>query len=162
MADDANVKEGSKGKLIAIVGVLVLLAAGGGFFFLKGGAPAKGAVEATESESAPEDQGGGKSKGGAIYELEPFIVNLADTGDLRYLKVSIKLELLKATYADRLTEHMPQIRDSILILLSSKDSKSIRTTEGKMELRDEIVQRVNGVFEENKVSTAYFTDFVTQ
>ncbi len=161
MADEDKEKKG-KGKLIAIVGVLVLLGAGSGFFFLKGGEPAKGSEGAAQVEAESEAEETAEADAGAIYELDPFIVNLADAGELRYLKVSMKLQLTKAKYADTINNHIPQIRDSMLILLSSKDSKSIRTTEGKMELQDEIVQRVNGLFEDNKVTKVYFTDFVTQ
>ena len=30
---------------------------------------------------------------GAIYDVDPFIVNLADTPEVRYLKLTVKLEL---------------------------------------------------------------------
>ncbi len=160
MADEDKGKKGSPIKLIAIVTVVAVLLVGGGFFFMKGGALTPG----TDGTEAAEGDGGERSdeEGGILYPLEPFIVNLADTPDLRYLKVTITLDLFRPAYASALDTKTPQIRDSILILLSSKDSSSIRSIEGKMELRDEIVQRVNGVFEENMVMTAYFMDFVTQ
>jgi flagellar FliL protein len=56
----------------------------------------------------------------------------------------------------------PQIRDSILVLLTSKDSGTIRTPQGKAQLRDEITQRVNGLLPKAAVRSAYFTEFVIQ
>lgn len=160
-----------------IIGLVVGLGIGGGvFFFLQGKkspektevaesasaeAEAEGAEGTTQSGSnANEAEGTGGS--GGIYDLEPFIVNLADTSKIRYLKITVKLELINSKYADDLNQRLPQIRDALLLLLSSKEFANIRTVEGKMELRDEILQRVNALFRNNKVRMAYFTDFVTQ
>ncbi len=163
MADEEQEsgKKGSPIKTIAIGLVVGLLVGGGAIFFVKGGDANKPASSAA-AEKAPEPPPEAEVTTTVIYELDPFIVNLADTPDLRYLKLTIKLDLLRPRYVEDVAKRVPQIRDALLILLSSKDSNSIRTIEGKMELRDEILQRINGVFEESKVRTAYFTDFVTQ
>ncbi len=180
MADEeVPVKKGPGLKLIIIIGVVVGAAIGGGaFFFLKGQSPPEKAVEVAAASTGEEeagdaakkaDDGGGgdgegaaEDDGGAIFDLEPFIVNLADTSKIRYLKITIKLELIRAKNSDDLNARLPQIRDTLLLLLSSKEFASIRTVEGKMELRDEVLQRVNAIFRNNKVKMAYFTDFVTQ
>jgi flagellar FliL protein len=99
---------------------------------------------------------------GTILPLDAFIVNLADKPDTRYLKVTIQLELERPDVSDELTGKMPRIRDALLILLTSKDYESIRTIEGKLQLRDEILDRVNMLLQSGKVKTAYFTDFVVQ
>ena len=52
---------------------------------------------------------------GAIADLDPFIVNLADSPEVRYLKVTMKLELTNASAADEITARTPQIRDAILV-----------------------------------------------
>jgi flagellar FliL protein len=46
--------------------------------------------------------------------------------------------------------------------LSSKESTALRTAQGKLQLRDEIVQRVNGLLPRPWVKTAYFLEFVLQ
>jgi len=167
-------KKGLPIKTIAIGLVIGLLAGGGAVFFLKGGAPPKEASgseaeAAVEEEKAEEEAEAAapeavkpESEESIIYDLDPFIVNLADTPDLRYLKLTIKLDLLRQEDVEEVSKKVPQIRNALLILLSSKDSESIRSIEGKMELRSEILERINGVFEESRVRTAYFTDFVTQ
>jgi len=170
-SDEKTKKKGLPIKTIAIGLVIGLLAGGGAVFFLKGGAPPKqeaGAeAEASVEENVVEEEveaapAKPESKESIIYDLEPFIVNLADTPDLRYLKLTLKLDLLRQEDVEEVTKKVPQIRNALLILLSSKDSESIRSIEGKMELRSEILERINGVFEVSRVRTAYFTDFVTQ
>ncbi len=158
-----------------IIGLVVGLGIGGGvFFFMKGQvpAPAAEAPRAAPTEEGEEGAaervadaapgGDGPQDDGGIYELEPFIVNLADITKVRYLKITVKLDLVRSKHADDLNNNLPQIRDTLILLLSSKDFAAIRTVEGKMELRDEILQRVNAIFRSNKVKMAYFTDFVTQ
>ncbi len=164
MADEEKeTKKSSPIKTIVIGLVIGLLVGGGAIFFVKGGNSEKQKSDGpAEAEAKAELPPPTESVEAVIYDLDPFIVNLADTPDPRYLKVTIKLDLLSPDYVDLVSKRVPQIRDTLLILLSSKDSGSIRTIEGKMELRDEILQRINGVFEQSMVKTAYFTDFVTQ
>jgi len=161
-------KKGSPMKVI-IVGVGALLLGAGGSFFMLSKPPAdevevvEAKVEAVKEEEAVEEKGPGvETEEIFIFNLEPFVVNLSDTPESRYLKVTLNLDLIKAEYSEDVTKHLPQIRDNLLILFSSKDYASIRTVEGKMELRDEIIQRINGIFIRKKIKTAYFMDFVTQ
>jgi len=113
-----------------------------------------------ETEARHGDGKGGSP--GAIYDVEPFIVNLADTPEVRYLKLTVKLELENQDASAELASRVPQLRDTILVLLTSKDAASIRTPQGKFQLRDEITQRVNSLLPKPGVRAAYFTDFVVQ
>ncbi len=157
-------KKGSLMMFILIGVGALLLGAGGSFFFLNKPPVEKASASEAKAESEEEEEEvvEGEEDEIIIYTLEPFVVNLTDTPESRYLKVTINLDLIKTEYSENLTAHLPQIRDSLLILFSSKDYASIRSVEGKMELRDEILQRINGVFNKKKVKTAYFMDFVTQ
>jgi flagellar FliL protein len=123
----------------------------------KSEAAAKGASQA----EAPAKKGHG-AEPGTITDLDPFIVNLADTPEIRYLKLNVKLELDRAEAAEEVKTRTPQIRDSVLVLLTSKDSATIRTPQGKAQLRDEITQRINGLLPKPGVRSAYFTEFVIQ
>jgi flagellar FliL protein len=99
---------------------------------------------------------------GQMFDMEPFIVNLSDAPEIRYLKLTMKLELEKDGAQNDLNARMPQLRDAILVLLSSKDSTALRTTQGKFQLRDELTQRVNSALPKKIVRTVYFTEFVLQ
>lgn len=161
-------------KLLIIVSVVALLFGVGGAvvavkFF---GGSEKSAEhtdeQKTETAAKSEAQGGASGKPGqsgapgVMFDLDPFIVNLADVPDVRYLKLTVKLEVENDAVSADLSARVPQVRDAVLVLLSSKDVNAVRTTQGKFQLRDEITQRINGLLPKPGVRSAYFTDFVVQ
>lgn len=157
--------------IIIVAGTLVV-GLGGSFALFKlmagGHAADVHKVETTPEKAAGKSDADTKpevnkvSAPGAIYDVEPFIVNLADTPEVRYLKLTVKLELESQDVSAELAGRIPQLRDTILVLLTSKDAASIRTPQGKFQLRDEITQRVNSLLPKAGVRAAYFTDFVVQ
>ena len=161
-------------KLLIIVSVVALLFGVGGAvvavkFF---GGSDKHTEQADEHKAetvakADVPGGAGGKQGqtavpGVMFDLDPFIVNLADVPDVRYLKLTVKLEVDNDAVSADLSARVPQVRDAILVLLSSKDVNAVRTTQGKFQLRDEITQRINGLLPKPGVRSAYFTDFVVQ
>jgi flagellar FliL protein len=158
-----------------LVGVLVLFTLGGGgaFAWFKFMAPHKAEAKAGDTKTAEGKAAEGKpgeakaespgasTKIGPIMDMDPFIVNLADT-EPRFLKVTIKLELDGAPAKAEVGERIPQVRDAILMLLSSKDAQSLKPTAGKLQLRDEILQRINALLGTGQARNAYFTEFVVQ
>lgn len=158
-------------KLLIIVSVVALMFGVGGAFvavkFLGGsGKGAESSKVEAEVKAESKNEVGGKhgqaASPGAMFDLDPFIVNLADTPDVRYLKLTLKLEVDSEPVAAELSSRIPQIRDAILVLLSSKDVNAVRTTQGKFQLRDEITQRINGLLKKPGIRSAYFTEFVVQ
>ena len=119
-------------------------------------APAEAAKPAPPPPPAPV------KVGPTIVDLDPFLVNLADTAETRFAKITIKIESRSPDFSQTMDDHLPQVRDSLLLLISSKRYSDIRTVEGKLELRDNIVERVNAIVGEGKATAAYFTDFVVQ
>jgi flagellar FliL protein len=99
---------------------------------------------------------------GPLFSLNTFIVNLADAGRSRYLRVTMDLELAAAADAAQLTKKLPQVRDSILMILPSKQFDEIASMEGKIALRDEIIAKLNSLFARNVVTNIFFTEFVVQ
>lgn len=157
--------------LLIIVAAALVVGVGGAVVVVKmmGGHSGEAASEhAPEASAKADGQGGTAGKGaeaaapGVIFETDPFIVNLADAPDIRYLKLTVKLEVENESVSANLSGRVPQLRDTILVLLSSKDSAGIRTPQGKFQLRDEITQRVNALLPKPGVKTVYFTDFVVQ
>lgn len=151
--------------VIMIAGGTLLLGLIGTIVFVK----LTGHKEEAPAESAAAPHAKEESKGhgnvaapGTIFDLDPFIVNLADVPESRYLKLTVKLELDRSDVASELSARIPQVRDTILILLSSKDTASLRSPQGKFQLRDELTQRVNAVLPKAGIRSAYFTEFVVQ
>jgi flagellar FliL protein len=150
-------------KLPLLLGVLVLVAAGGGaawYFGIphlgKKTEPAAGAEEAAATHTVAVE------RPGPLVALDPFIANLADESGSRYLKATFQLEFLGKTVPAGMEARSPQIRDLLLTLLTSKSFDEIRTPEGKQELREQIIRRVNQALDRDSVKAVYFTEFIVQ
>jgi flagellar FliL protein len=99
---------------------------------------------------------------GFLYQMEPFIVNLADSGPRRYLKVRIALESNESKVNEEYEKRLPQLRDNILMILSSKVYNEVIDSEGKKKLREEIKGRVNQILQNFKVKSIFLTEFIMQ
>ncbi|WP_447977066.1 flagellar basal body-associated FliL family protein [Candidatus Nitrospira bockiana] len=158
-------------KLVIIIAVVtLLLGLGAALVFVK--LTGKEHVESSPKEAkaaAPEKHAeattkvvGAAGPPGAIYDLDPFIVNLADAPESRYLKITVKLELDRPEVSGELAGRVPHVRDAVLILLTSKEASALRSPQGKFQLREEITERVNALLPKGGVRSAYFTEFVVQ
>jgi flagellar protein FliL len=154
-------KKPGKLKLIIILVVVLVVLGGGGFaawkFFLQPKAGddvnATGEGAATQAEEAP---------GGQLVTLDSFVVNLSDPMGRRYLKTTMDVEVANAAAAAELTASMPRVKDTLLLLLSSKSFEDISSMDKKIELKNDIVNRLNQIIGKNKVRNVYFTEFVVQ
>jgi len=148
-------------KLIVLVLLMVLLL-GGGAFAWKSGMLSKMIGGGEKSEVAKKSQKIEKPDIGPIYPMDPFIVNLMEPMGKRYLKVKIELELEKEELRSEVDKRLPQFRDGILTLLSSKSFKEVNDLSGKYQLRAEILGMLNGYLKTGKVKNVYFTEFIVQ
>jgi flagellar FliL protein len=147
-------KSGKKNLLIVIVIVVLALAlAGAGFAYLQFFKAKPGAVENRKEEK--------KETKSALIAIDPFVLNLAEQG--RFLKVSMQFEIADATQQQSVNEKMPQLRDAIITLVSSKSAEAVSSPEGKFQLKDEILLRANQAMGKGVVfRNLYFTEFVMQ
>ncbi|MFN7904858.1 MAG: flagellar basal body-associated protein FliL [Pseudobdellovibrionaceae bacterium] len=53
-----------------------------------------------------------------------------------------------------------QVRDIIIILLSSKTYDEVSNREGKESLRNEIKEQLNSFLTTGEISAVYFTEFI--
>ncbi len=155
--------------LFLILGIVLVVLVGailGLLMFAPGVVPFLGEKPADQTTADQTASGKEKTKEpetlGIMYAMEPYIVNLVDPNVQRYLKLKLELELSNAKVQSEIDLRMPQIRDSILVLLSSKSFNDIKTVEGKMRLRMEIIGRINSFLSEGRVKNVYFTEFVVQ
>jgi flagellar protein FliL len=99
----------------------------------------------------------------ATLALEPFLVNLADTEESRFVKGTFQMGLAEElSEKEKDTVAIAAVRDSIITLLSSKTADQILTPQGKDKLREEIRARVNVVSPQLKVLEVFIVDFVVQ
>ena len=156
---EAPEESGGKKKLIIIIVALVLVAAIGGgvaFFLLSGKKPQAD----PEAEAAALAQ---KAKQvGPMVNIDAFVVNILDDEENRYLKAALTIEVDSQAAADEINTRMPQIQDAILLLIGNKTFSELRDMQGKMQLRAELINRLNEILTRGKVKRIYFTDFVVQ
>ena len=153
---------GGKKWLIPVIGG-VLLAAG-----LGAGIAWYLSSQATEPQPTDEVPGEAQPSGPATYvALEPaFVVNLADPGGDRYLQVEVQLMTRTPGLEEKLTLHMPVIRNRLLLLFSQQTVDGVRTREAKEALQEQALKEVQAVLTEATgsagIDALYFTSFVTQ
>jgi flagellar protein FliL len=177
MAEQAKTQDETppqdKKKLFIMIGaaVAVLALVGGGMFFLGGSKTDKktAKVEAKaegghgEAKAEAKTEGGqAKPGGGTIYPLEPFIVNIYDGQEIRYLKLKVEFDMANSEVKGDLDGKVAPLRDAILILLTTKTMQEIQDLQGKNTLREQILGAVNKIIPPGKVTKVYFTDFVVQ
>jgi flagellar FliL protein len=141
--------------VIALVVVLALAGGGAAWFLLGGKKKGKGHAKAEgEHAEQADDSGGGhddedepeddsKKKPPVFVSLEPFTVNLSSEASDRYLQVGIDLKVSAPDVADKIKVHLPEIRNGILLILTSKKVDELNKIEGKNRLRAEIRDAVN-------------------
>jgi flagellar protein FliL len=187
-ADDnaAPKKKGMK-KIILLV-LIVLIVGGGaasGFFYWRSRAAtetakktdkktqskkdaAEGETDEAESTSKkstdplknalPEDEDVKK-----IVELPPFIVNLADSEQARYLRMTVSLGVDGEGGTEKPDQlFITRVRNAMLAVLSDKRSDDILTPDGKAKLRKELLTAAKAASEEPEVKAIYITDFIVQ
>ncbi len=138
----------SKKKLIIIIvaAVLALALVGGAAFFLLGKKP-DAAQQAEHGDEAEADE----EAHPPVYEkLDTFTVNLSD-GET-FLQAEINLKLADAKLSEKLKTRMPEVKDSILRLLSVQSPEELATVEGKDKLAGEVQKAVNEILGVKKAS----------
>lgn len=97
---------------------------------------------------------------GKTIPMETFLVNLSGNRGNKLLKVNMDLEVEGGKISEEIDKRKPQIRDIIIILLSSKTYAQLSTPEGKEFLREEIRDTVNSFLTSGKIKRVLFTEFI--
>lgn len=138
-------------KLLFAVILLVLIGGGGGAFWLFKARSA----QAAEPPPVPP----------AVVAFDPFVVNLADAGGGRYLRLTLALVVGSEEQAMHFTEDpvlRMQVRSAILEMLAQETAARLMTPEGKTALKTAIVKQVAGDSEHLTISDVLFSEFIVQ
>jgi flagellar FliL protein len=155
-------KKKSKLMLFIIIGVVavVLIGGGGAFFLLK---------KKSADEADAEGEGGGGTKKEAkadkshpakpptYVKLEQFTTNMmAESPEQQpqYIQVVVEMRVSEETAGETIKGYMPELRDKILRLLSSRKPSQLVSLEGKDALATEIRSTVNAIVSGEKKSKA--------
>ncbi len=143
----------SSGMKWVIIGVLALVLLGGGGFFGWRMFLSTGRSDApAAAKEAPQ----------ITHQMDSFLVNLADPGGKRYLKVNIQVLLDNPLVEDEIKTRTYAVRDTILMLLSAKAYDDIATPNGKDILKREMMVKLNRLLTKGQVKEVFFTDFLVQ
>jgi len=114
-----------------------------------------GEANAQKDEKVEDDQ-----FVGTLIPMETFVVNLAGSRGNKVAKINLELEVDGPKVQEEIEKRKPQVRDIIIILLSSKTFEQVSVKEGKDSLREEIANTVNSFLTKGKIKRVYFTEFV--
>ncbi|WP_010292387.1 flagellar basal body-associated FliL family protein [Clostridium senegalense] len=168
MAKEKNKKENIEGsenkksnvlKVVLIILLFLILAGGcmfaGYFFGTKDDVPVIGNGQQVISNNSLKNEG--------YYDLDEFLVNLADEGKPRYLKIKISLG-----YDEKNKDLLPEIekkksaiRDSITNTLRTKKTTDL-SPEGEEQLKDELITRINELLSTGQLYNVYFSEILVQ
>ncbi len=155
---EASNKKGGKKKLLFIIVPLILILGGGGFaayHFLF-------AKKSKTSVNKPVAFSLSNMQPGPMVKLKPFLTNLANTNRSAYVKVSMSIELKPGSNVGTFKQFTPQVRNRIIMILSSKTSKEIDSPQGQLSLRHQIARSLNQLLGDGTVIGVYFNNYLVQ
>jgi flagellar FliL protein len=99
---------------------------------------------------------------GPVIAMDPFVVNLDEPGQSRYLKLKVEFELISQEAEAPITKSKQLIRDTILTQLSALKLADTLGGVSKDKLRTEMLQKVESIVGPNKVRRVFIQEFVVQ
>lgn len=191
----APAKKGGLPTIVIIIIIAVIMGVGGFFAgkILSGGDDPKPPVKQTDTQKttqAQEDQQGTTTEEGSTTEegeknegegerdpskkkglvvLDAFTVNLNDPFGRRYAEVIVNLVIDDKEFVPKIGENelvIPRLRDEIFMIISGKSYQELKSTSGKVTLKEEVQMRVNEImkeeFDREPVTGVLFTKFLIQ
>jgi flagellar FliL protein len=146
-------KKRSRTLLVALVGVVLL--GGGAAAYWTFGRPSDAPAHAEAEPGLPP----------AMVNLDPFVVNLADPGGARFLRVTLALIVPGEEVAKEFAEDPVarlRVRSSIIEMLAQQTAEQLTTPEGKTRLKAAIVEHASAHAAHLEVSDVLFSEFIVQ
>ena len=159
-------------RAILALGVPLGLAAAGALLFTQMSAASK---------APPAIPNPGQSEFGPMLALEDKVVNLsmATPGGYKYAKVGVTIEMRpsaasfyklhgtertkqETTELASYTDAVPLLIDAVGTTVSSHDSATLTTVDGRAKLKAELLLAAKKILGETEVIDVFFTDFVMQ
>ncbi|HUH36330.1 MAG TPA: flagellar basal body-associated FliL family protein [Spongiibacteraceae bacterium] len=160
--------------VVAIGALLMLLSIGATLYFLgvfdSDESPAGEAAAAGETAAAGKD----KKTPALYFPLKPaFIVNFTARGRTRYLQAEVSVQTRDPAVIAGIQQHMPLIRNRVVLLYSGERYEELQTPEGRAALADKTREAIQEVLvsegivapenaEQGGVEHVLFTSFVMQ
>jgi flagellar basal body-associated protein FliL len=118
-------------------------------------------TEKTVHDSKEKKKGAHGSE--AFYRLGEFVVNLSNKEATRYLKTDITIKVSGGKEVEKLIKEKESVyRDVILEKLSACTTQQLTSTEGKKNLKNEILDSIRDLDSEIKIENIYFNSLIMQ
>ncbi|MFI8621980.1 flagellar basal body-associated FliL family protein [Marinomonas sp. NPDC078689] len=158
-------KKGGKKKLIIILAIVLVLLGGGGaaaYFFLFSDSD-----DATSGDAVSTEDAAMVNAPSIYLKLDaPFVVDFMVDGKQRYLQLDMTIKSRDQVQIDAVKVHMPLIRNSLVLLLSSQSFDALQTMDGKAALKKAALDSINGILQQETgkggIDSVLFTNFVMQ
>lgn len=164
--DDPGEQKGGRGGILPIaLTALVAAVLGGGVSAVvsgKLGVAREGGTEAPVESQQPTAADNAASFQERLFSLDPIVVNVSGKGYARFLKVKIELECESPAVRDEVEARLPQVRDAVLTLVSSRPLADISDFEGKTLLKQSLRERIDQILTGGSIRSVLFTEFVVQ
>jgi len=99
---------------------------------------------------------------GAIYEIQDMVINPNETEGMRYLVVSMGVQLNNQGSLEDVQRNEVIIKDAVNTLLSQKTVQQLQDVESRMTLKQEVGVVINSILDDNAVRNVFFTKYVMQ
>lgn len=110
-----------------------------------------------------EDQPAEAADVKSVLHLESFVVNLQGSDDNGYLRLGVDLALgTELKEGDKQSASTGKLRDTILTVLGTRTVDELLTPDGKVKLKQDMLQAINDRVPEIKCEDVYFTEFLVQ
>lgn len=148
-----------RGRLLPMIllGVACLgLGAGGAWLAAQriGSAAAAAADDGAEAGGAPLAE--------RVLNLDPFVVNVAGESFQRFLKTRVEIEAASPHDREALAERTAQLRDAVIVVLSSKRLEDLDGFEGRAMLKNQLHERLADIAGPERIRSVLITEFVIQ
>ena len=115
--------------------------------------------------AAAEKEGAGKP---IYYAMEPaFVVNLNEGPRMHFMQITVQFMSHDQAVIDAVDANQPPLRDALIMLLSHQTGETMRSVQGREDVRKQALNDVRKVLAEvagvkKGLDAVYFTDFVIQ
>ena len=153
VAEEAVAEEAKKGKgkLIGIVGGVVVLLGVVYFMFLGGGG---GDAEAgVTTTTIPVE--------GAVIEADQMTVTLTDN-PVRYARITFAVVLPEGGDSAVVGERMPLLKDGVLVVVAGMNAADLVGTQALASLRESLTEKALEIYTEGEVLRVVLTEVLVQ
>jgi flagellar protein FliL len=166
-AQDSSQAKDRRSTILMILVVINSLAFGGVGFGLYQYSKAtrevvKSATEINDVKDEPSKETKKADQELKLVALETFYVNLDGSEGYKLLKVTMSLEVDTVPSQDEILKRQAQVRDMIIILLTSKRYGEVSGENAQDKLKAEIIDTVNSILTKGKIKKILFTEFLFQ